>query len=157
MKDLLTRDQQEARLVTLTGPGGTGKTRLAVQAAADLVSRFSDGVYFVDLAPIREPEAVLTTIARTVAIRESSDRRLLDEIKEQLQSKAMLLVLDNFEQVTAAAPIGRGSASRLSAVETAGNEPGTLALAWRAYSLGASAHSPACRSQATISRTIDSV
>ena len=104
VKDLLTRDQQEARLVTLTGPGGTGKTRLAVQAAADLVSRFSDGVYFVDLAPIREPEAVLTTIARTVAIRESSDRRLLDEIKEQLQSKAMLLVLDNFEQVTAAAP-----------------------------------------------------
>ncbi len=104
VKDLLTRDQQEARLVTLTGPGGTGKTRLAVQAAADLVSRFLDGVYFVDLAPIREPEAVLTTIARTVGIRESSDRRLLDEIKEQLQSKAMLLVLDNFEQVTAAAP-----------------------------------------------------
>jgi predicted ATPase len=104
VKYLLTRDQQEVRLVTLTGPGGTGKTRLAVQAAADLVSRFSDGVYFVDLAPIREPEAVLTTIARTVGIRESSDRRLLDELKEQLQSKAMLLVLDNFEQVTAAAP-----------------------------------------------------
>ena len=105
VKDLLTRDQQEARLVTLTGPGGTGKTRLAVQAAADLVSRFSDGVYFVDLAPIREPEAVLTTIARTVGIRESSDRPLLDELKDQLQSKAMLLVLDNFEQVTAAAPM----------------------------------------------------
>jgi predicted ATPase len=104
VEDLLTRDQQEARLVTLTGPGGTGKTRLAVQAAADLVTRFSDGVYFIDLAPIREPEAVLTTIARTVGIRESSDRALLDELKEQLQSKAMLLVLDNFEQVTAAAP-----------------------------------------------------
>jgi predicted ATPase len=104
VKDLLTRDQQQARLVTLTGPGGTGKTRLAVQAAAELVSRFSDGVYFVDLAPIREPEAVLTTIARTVGIRESSDRRLLDELKGQLESKSMLLVLDNFEQVTAAAP-----------------------------------------------------
>jgi predicted ATPase len=104
VKDLLTRDQKEARLVTLTGPGGTGKTRLAVQAAADVVSRFSDGVYFVDLAPIREPEAVLTTIARTVGIRESSDRPLLDELKGQLQSKVMLLVLDNFEQVTAAAP-----------------------------------------------------
>jgi predicted ATPase len=104
VKDLLTRDRQEAPLVTLTGPGGTGKTRLAVQAAADLVNRFSDGVYFVDLAPIREPEAVLTTLARTVGIRESSDRPLLDELKEQLQSKAMLLVLDNFEQVTAAAP-----------------------------------------------------
>ena len=104
VKDLLTRDQRETRLATLTGPGGTGKTRLAVQAAAGLVSRFSDGVYFVDLAPIREPEAVLTTIARTVGIRESSDRPLLDELIEQWQSKAMLLVLDNFEQVTAAAP-----------------------------------------------------
>ncbi len=104
VKDLLTRDRQEARLVTLTGPGGTGKTRLAVQAAADLVNRFSDGVYFVDLAPIREPEAVLTTIARTVGIRESSDRPLLNELVGQLLSKAMLLVLDNFEQVTAAAP-----------------------------------------------------
>jgi predicted ATPase len=103
VKDLLTRDQQGARLVTLTGSGGTGKTRLAVQAAADLVSRFSDGAYFVDLAPIRKPDAVLTTIARTVGIRESSDRPLLDELKQQLQSKAMLLVIDNFEQVMAAA------------------------------------------------------
>ena len=58
VKDLLMRDQQEVRLVTLTGPGGTGKTRLALQTASELVSRFSDGVYFVDLAPIREPEAV---------------------------------------------------------------------------------------------------
>jgi predicted ATPase len=104
VKHLLTRDQHAARLVTLTGPGGTGKTRLAIQAAADLVSRFPDGVYFVDLAPIREPEAVLMTIARTVGIRESTDRPLLDEVKAQLQTKGMLLVLDNFEQVTAAAP-----------------------------------------------------
>ena len=104
VKDLLTRDQQNVRLLTLTGPGGTGKTRLALQVAADLVHRFVDGVYFVDLAPIREPEAVLTSIARTSGIRESSDRPLLEELKGQLQSKAMLLLLDNFEQVTAAAP-----------------------------------------------------
>jgi predicted ATPase len=104
VKDLLTRGQQNVRLVTLTGPGGTGKTRLALQAAEDLTNRFVDGVYFVDLAPIREPEAVLTTIARTIGIRETSDRPLLDELKRQLQSKAMLLLLDNFEQVTAAAP-----------------------------------------------------
>ena len=103
VKDLLKRDQY-VRLVTLTGPGGTGKTRLAVQAAAELVNRFGDGVYLVDLAPIREPESVLTTIARTVGIRETSDRPLLDELKGQLQSKTMLLLLDNFEQVTAAAP-----------------------------------------------------
>jgi predicted ATPase len=104
VKDLLTRGQQNVRLVTLTGPGGTGKTRLALQAAEDLTNRFVDGVYFVDLAPIREPEAVLTTIARTIGIRETSDRPLLDELKRQLQSKAMLSLLDNFEQVTAAAP-----------------------------------------------------
>ena len=69
------------RLLTLTGPGGTGKTRLALQGAAELVNRFVDGVYFVDLAPVREPEAVLTTIARTVRIRETSDRPLLEELK----------------------------------------------------------------------------
>ena len=104
VKELLKRDRQYVRLVTLTGPGGTGKTRLAVQAAAEIVNRFVDGVYLVDLAPIREPDSVLTTIARTVGIRETSDRPLLDELKGQLQFKAMLLLLDNFEQVTAAAP-----------------------------------------------------
>jgi predicted ATPase len=104
VKELLERDRQYARLVTLTGPGGTGKTRLAIHAALELVNRFEDGVYFVDLAPIREPESVLTTIARTMGIRGASDRPLLDELKVQLQSKAILLLLDNFEQVTAAAP-----------------------------------------------------
>ena len=104
VQDLLKSDRQHVRLVTLTGPGGTGKTRLAVQAAAELVNRFGDGVYFVDLAPIRESESVLTTIARTIGIRETSDRPLLDELKGQLHSKTMLLLLDNFEQVTTAAP-----------------------------------------------------
>jgi NB-ARC domain-containing protein/globin len=71
-KDLLMRES--VHLVTLTGPGGTGKTRLALQAAADLINRFEDGVYFVDLAPIREPESVLAAIAQTVGLRETSDR-----------------------------------------------------------------------------------
>src|SRR5215813_842607 len=62
-KDLLMREN--VRLVTLTGPGGMGKTRLALQAAADLIDRFEDGVFFVDLAPIREPESVLAAVART--------------------------------------------------------------------------------------------
>ncbi len=101
-KDLLMREH--VRLVTLTGPGGTGKTRLALQAAADLIDRFADGVYFVDLAPIREPESVLAAIARTVGLRETSDRPLLDQLKGQLRTQMMLLLLDNFEQVTAAAP-----------------------------------------------------
>jgi predicted ATPase len=105
VKDLLMRDPkgQDVRLVTLTGPGGTGKTRLALQTASELIDRFTDGVYFVDLAPIREPEAVPAAIARTVGLRETSDRPLLDEIKAQLQDRTILLLLDNFEQVTAAA------------------------------------------------------
>ena len=101
-KDLLMREN--LRLVTLTGPGGTGKTRLALQAAADLIDRFEDGVYFVDLAPIREPESVLAAIAQSVDLRETGDRPLLDALKGELGAKKMLLLLDNFEQVTAAAP-----------------------------------------------------
>ena len=100
VKDLLMRDS--IRLVTLIGPGGTGKTRLSLQVATDLISDFKDGVLFVDLAPIREPESVLGAIARTVDLRESTDRALLDELKDHLQDQTLLLVLDNFEQVTAA-------------------------------------------------------
>jgi len=93
------------RLLTLTGPGGIGKTRTGLQAAAGLIDSFKDGVYFVDLAPIRNPESVPATIAQTLGLRETSDRPLLDELKEQLRAKKMLLLLDNFEQVTGAAPI----------------------------------------------------
>ena len=103
VKDLLTRDSQ-VRLVTLTGPGGTGKTRLALQSAQDLLDHFTDGVYFIDLAPIREPEGVLAVIARTVGLRETSDRPLLEALKGYLRAQKMLLLLDNFEQVTLAAP-----------------------------------------------------
>jgi len=105
VKDLLMRNPQEVRLVTLTGPGGTGKTRLALQIASELADRYIDGVHFIDLAPIREPEAVPAAIARTVGLRETSDRPLIEEIKTQLRDRTMLLLLDNFEQVTAAAPM----------------------------------------------------
>jgi predicted ATPase/class 3 adenylate cyclase len=97
-------DSDGVRLLTLTGPGGIGKTRLALQAAADLIDHFEDGVYLVDLAPIRDPEAVPAAIARVVGVRETSERSSLEELKEQLRVKTMLLLLDNFEQVTAAAP-----------------------------------------------------
>ncbi len=91
------------RLLTLTGPGGTGKTRLALQSAADLIDRFPDGAYFVDLAPIREPEAVFTIIARTIGLSETGDGPLIEELEKQLKGQRKLLILDNFEQVMGAA------------------------------------------------------
>lgn len=91
------------RLLTLIGPGGTGKTRLALQSGAELIDRFDDGAYFIDLAPIHDPDSVLAAIARTIGLNESSNGSMLDDLKSQLRDKGMLLLLDNFEQVTAAA------------------------------------------------------
>lgn len=93
-----------SRLLTLTGPGGTGKTRLGLQAAAELLDRFENGVFFVDLAPVRDPDHALAAIARTVGMRESSGGHLLDELKSRLRPLEILLLLDNFEQVIAAGP-----------------------------------------------------
>jgi len=90
-------------LVTLTGPGGTGKTRLALQVATELQDKFDGGVFFVDLAPVRDPAAVLPAIARTVGLREQSDQPLIEVLKRYFQPLRIMLLLDNFEQVTAAA------------------------------------------------------
>jgi predicted ATPase/class 3 adenylate cyclase len=92
------------RLLTLLGPGGTGKTRLAVQAASALRGEFDDRAYFVDLSNCRDVESVLSVTARTIGVRAQPDRPLIDAIKEQIGTQSMLLLLDNFEQVTAAAP-----------------------------------------------------
>ncbi len=95
----------QTHLLTLFGPGGAGKTRLALRAAADLLEPFEDRVYFVDLAPIREPESVLAAIARTIGLRQKSDRPLPDELVAELRTRKTLLILDNFEQVAGAAPV----------------------------------------------------
>ncbi len=91
-------------VVTLTGPGGTGKTRLALQLAADLLDQFRDGVYFVDLAPITEPGLVPAAIAQALEVREQGNQPILDQLLDYLHDKQLLLVLDNFEQVVAATP-----------------------------------------------------
>jgi predicted ATPase/class 3 adenylate cyclase len=92
------------RLLTLSGVGGTGKTRLALQAAADMVDNFEHGVFFVPLASLSDPALVLPTIAQAFAVREAAGRPLQEQLKDYLREKQLLLVLDNFEQVIDAAP-----------------------------------------------------
>ncbi|MFL5735694.1 MAG: tetratricopeptide repeat protein [Chloroflexia bacterium] len=95
----------EVRLLTLTGPGGTGKTRLALQVAGELLLDFRDGVFAVGLAPVTDPNLVVTTIAVTLGVREAGGKQLLENLKDYLRDKHMLLYLDNFEQLLDSAPV----------------------------------------------------
>ena len=94
----------DVRLLTLIGPGGTGKTRLALRASASLLDDFPDGVVFVPLGTVSDPEGVVPAVATALAIPDPGTGPLLDVVREAVRGKRLLLVLDNFEQVVAAAP-----------------------------------------------------
>ena len=94
------------RILTLTGPGGTGKTRLSLQVAAEVGDQFPDGVFFVDLAPVSDVEVVPSQILSSLGLQASaSDQSPAVSLLDHLRAKSLLLVLDNFEQVLAAAPL----------------------------------------------------
>jgi predicted ATPase/class 3 adenylate cyclase len=93
------------RLLTLTGPGGTGKTRLSLQLAADVAERFADGIWFVALEPVRDPGLIAGTILTTLGLVEAGGRSARDILVDWLATREVLLVLDNFEQVIDGAPV----------------------------------------------------
>jgi predicted ATPase/DNA-binding CsgD family transcriptional regulator len=95
----------ETRVLTLTGPGGVGKTRLALAVADGLSDWFPDGTWFVSLAPVRDPDLVASTLAQSLGVREAGDDTLTVRLIAFLRERRLLLVLDNFEQVVVAAPL----------------------------------------------------
>ncbi|RPI81535.1 MAG: adenylate/guanylate cyclase domain-containing protein, partial [Chloroflexi bacterium] len=101
VKRLLSKE----RIVTLTGPGGTGKTRLALQVAGEMIEQFQDGIFFVGLTHITDSVLITSTIAQALGITESPMQPIIESLKDYLRRKSLLLLLDNFEQVISAAPL----------------------------------------------------
>ncbi len=124
VRQLLLR--QDVRLVVLTGTGGSGKTRLAVQLAKEATEEFKAGVYFVSLAMVSDSNLVVPTIAGALGVRESAGTPIIDTLKEHLRLSGhspLLLILDNFEQVVAAAPAVANLLEAITSPQNTGDQP----------------------------------
>ena len=139
----------DIRLVTLTGPGGIGKTRLGLQVAAELIDDFPDGVYFVDLAPIRDPTLVSSAIAQTLGVRETGGQPLLERLKDESARQAHAAAARQLRAGARRGTTGRRAAGERGAAEGAGHQSRAAAPARRAGGRGAAAGAarprPICR------------
>ena len=130
---------ESSRLVTLTGPGGTGKTRLALEVAAEALDRYPDGVFFVDLSPLTDPALVVPTIAVALGVRETAGEPLRETLTRYLRERRLLLLLDNCEQVLESAVRHRHASGCLPAPLHPGHQPGATAHPGRARDRGGAA------------------
>jgi len=120
--------REDARLVTITGPGGVGKTRLSVAVGASLAEDFPDGVYFVELAAVTDPQLVPQAIAQRLGVALTSGQPALEQIAAATREKRMLWVLDNFEQLLDGALIVRDALEACSSVKALVTSRATLRL-----------------------------